>query len=109
MGTLPELPVVCTFCPNALVAFAHARSANVAMIALVSNSVDAAREPFHTDGHGFRTGVLAVIARGAHAFVKTAPEYAHETDRSDRSIGSDHGALLRLHRYRRPAVHQQEG
>jgi len=65
-----------------LFAFAHARSANVAMVALVSNSVGAATEPFDTGGHEFRTGVLAAIARGAHAFIKTAPEHTHETDRT---------------------------
>ena len=65
-----------------LFAFAHARSANVAMVALVSNSVDAATEPFDTGGHELRTGVLAAIARGAHAFIKTAPEHAHEINRT---------------------------
>jgi uridine phosphorylase len=64
-----------------LFAFAHARSANVAMVALVSNSVDAATEPFDTGGHEFRTGVLAAIARGAHAFIKSAPDHTDETDR----------------------------
>ena len=63
-----------------LFAFAHARSANVAMVALVSNSVDSATEPFDTGGHRFRTGILAAIARGAHAFIKTAPEHTRATD-----------------------------
>ena len=57
-------------------------SLDLAMVALVSNSVDAATEPFDTGGHEFRTGVLAAIARGAHAFIKTAPEHTHETDRT---------------------------
>lgn len=55
-----------------LFAFAQARAANVAMVALVSNSVDAATEPFDTGGHDFRAGVLAAIARAAHAFLETA-------------------------------------
>jgi uridine phosphorylase len=63
-----------------LFAFAQARAANVAMVALVSNSVDATADPFDTGGHEFRTGVLAAIARGAHAFIKTAPEHTHEID-----------------------------
>jgi hypothetical protein len=50
------------------------------MVALVSNSVDAATEPFDTGGHEFQTGVLAAIARGAHAFIKTAPEHTHQID-----------------------------
>jgi uridine phosphorylase len=62
-----------------LFAFAQARAANVAMVALVSNSVDATADPFDTGGHEFRTGVLAAIARGAHAFIKTAPEHTHES------------------------------
>ena len=65
-----------------LFAFAQARAANVAMVALVSNSVDATADPFDTGGHEFRTGVLAAIARGAHAFIKTAPEHTRETDRT---------------------------
>jgi uridine phosphorylase len=65
-----------------LFAFAHARSANVAMVALVSNSVEAATEPFDTGGHEFRTSVLAAIARGAHTFSKTASEHTHETNRT---------------------------
>jgi uridine phosphorylase len=66
-----------------LFAFAQARGANVAMVALVSNSVDAgaATDPFDTGGHEFRTGVLAAVARAAHAFIKTAPEHVHRTDR----------------------------
>jgi len=66
-----------------LFAFAQARGANVAMVALFSNSVDAgaATDPFDTGGHEFRTGVLAAVARAAHAFIKTAPEHVHRTDR----------------------------
>jgi hypothetical protein len=52
------------------------------MVALVSNSVDAAAEPFDTGGHEFRTGVLAALARGAHAFIKTASEHTRETART---------------------------
>jgi hypothetical protein len=52
------------------------------MVALVSNSVDAIAEPFDTGGDEFRSGVLAASARGAHAFIKTAPEHTHETART---------------------------
>jgi uridine phosphorylase len=55
-----------------LFAFAQARGANVAMVALVSNSVDAAAEQFDTGGHEFRTGVLAAIARAARAWIDGA-------------------------------------
>jgi uridine phosphorylase len=65
-----------------LFAFAEARAASVAMVALVSNSVDAATDPFDTGGHEFRTAVLAAVTRAAHAFINTAPEHVHETDRS---------------------------
>lgn len=67
---------------SSLFAFAHARSANVAMVALVSNSVEAVTEPFDTGGHELRTGVLAAIARGAHVFIKTAFEHPREIDRT---------------------------
>jgi len=54
-----------------LFAFARARAANVAMVALVSNSVNAA-QPFDTGGHEFRRGVLAAVGRAAHAFIASA-------------------------------------
>lgn len=52
-----------------LFAFAQARAANVAMVALVSNSVEAAAQPFDTGGHEFRLGVLAAVARAAESFI----------------------------------------
>jgi len=55
-----------------LFAFARARAANVAMVALVSNSVNAAAQPFDTGGHEFRRGVLAAVGRAAHAFIASA-------------------------------------
>lgn len=55
-----------------LFAFAQARAANVAMVALVSNSVEAAAQPFDTGGHEFRLGVLAAVARAAQSFIGSA-------------------------------------
>lgn len=55
-----------------LFAFAHARGAQVAMVALVSNSVDQVASDFDTGGHDFRTDVLAAVARAAQAFVSSA-------------------------------------
>jgi hypothetical protein len=52
-----------------LFAFAHARAANVAIVALVSNGVDQVARQFDTGGHAFRTDVLAAIARAADAFM----------------------------------------
>ena len=52
-----------------LFAFAHARAANVAIVALVSNGVDQVAGHFDTGGHAFRTDVLAAIARAADAFM----------------------------------------
>jgi uridine phosphorylase len=57
-----------------LFAFAQARAANVAIVALVSNSVEAAKEQFDTGGHEFRTGVLAAVARAAQVFIKFVPD-----------------------------------
>jgi uridine phosphorylase len=57
-----------------LFAFAQARAANVAIVALVSNSVEAAEEQFDTGGHEFRTGVLAAVARAAQVFIKFVPD-----------------------------------
>lgn len=48
-----------------LFAFAHARGALVAMVALVSNSVEQVAAHFDTGGHGFRMDVLSAIARAA--------------------------------------------
>lgn len=53
-----------------LFAFARARNAAVAVIALVSNSVDHAAAGFDTGGHEFRVRLLWAIAKAAaHSFV----------------------------------------
>jgi purine nucleoside phosphorylase len=57
-----------------LFAFAHARAANVATVALVSNGVDQVMGQFDTGGHAFRTDVLAAVARAAHAFMMLPTE-----------------------------------
>lgn len=48
-----------------LFAFAHARAAAVAVVALVSNSVDQAAAGFDTGGNEFRVRVLSAIAKAA--------------------------------------------
>jgi uridine phosphorylase len=55
----------------ALFAFARARAAQVAMVALVSNSIDQVTGDFDTGGHEFRVEVLAAVARAARAFVSS--------------------------------------
>jgi len=55
-----------------LFAFAHAREAQVAMVALVSNGVDQVTGLFDTGGNGFRVDVLAAVARAAQAVVTPA-------------------------------------
>jgi uridine phosphorylase len=54
-----------------LFAFARAREAQVAMVALVSNSVDQVTGDFDTGGHTFRTDVLSAVVRAARAFVSS--------------------------------------
>lgn len=54
-----------------LFAFAQAREAQVAMVALVSNSVDQAVADFDTGGNEYRVGVLAAVARAARAFISS--------------------------------------
>lgn len=51
-----------------LFAFAHARGAQVAMVALVSNSVDEATGHFDTGGNRFRVDVLTAVAPGRASF-----------------------------------------
>jgi purine-nucleoside phosphorylase len=57
-----------------LFAFARARAANVAIVALVSNGVDQVAGQFDTGGHAFRTDALAAMARAAHAFMTPPTE-----------------------------------
>jgi uridine phosphorylase len=55
-----------------LFAFARARGAQVAVIALVSNGVDEMGGQFDTGGHEFRTRVLAAIGRAARTFISSS-------------------------------------
>ena len=55
-----------------LFAFARARGAPVAIVALVSNSVEQVTGHFDTGGDGFRVNVLAAVARAARAVVLPA-------------------------------------
>jgi uridine phosphorylase len=52
-----------------LFGFATARGAAVAVVALVSNSVDQTASGFDTGGHQFRVDVLAAIARAAARYL----------------------------------------
>ncbi len=66
-----------------LFAFAHARRARAAMVALVSNSVDEPGVDFDTGGDEYRVAVLAAVARAARAF--TSPFDLRPGDRMDGS------------------------
>jgi uridine phosphorylase len=55
-----------------LFAFARARSAHVALVALVSNSFDQEASGFDTGGDVFRMSVLAALARAAKRFLSHA-------------------------------------
>lgn len=55
-----------------LFAFAHAKGVHVGVVALVSNSVDHASEPFDTGGHAYRLRVLSAVARAARAFLQSS-------------------------------------
>lgn len=55
-----------------LFAFARARAAQVAMVALVSNDVDQVAARFDTGGHEFQTRILAAVARGASVFLRNS-------------------------------------
>jgi uridine phosphorylase len=52
-----------------LFAFAGARQAQVALVALVSNSVHPQSTGFDTGGYAFRFDVLAAVARAARVFI----------------------------------------
>lgn len=56
----------------ALFAFARARSATVAIVALVSNGVGQSDGQFDTGGHQFRTAVLAAVGRASRLFIESA-------------------------------------
>jgi hypothetical protein len=57
-----------------LFAFAHARRAQVGMVALVSNAVDEATDDFNTGGNEYRLRVLGAVARAARTFVSSTTE-----------------------------------
>ncbi len=53
-----------------LFAFARARTAQVGMVALVSNGIDKIDAGFDTGGHEFRRQILAAVARAAQAYLQ---------------------------------------
>lgn len=57
-----------------LFAFAQARAARVAVVALVSNGVDHCGDQFDTGEHAFRISVLEAIARATGSFLRTAEQ-----------------------------------
>lgn len=57
----------------ALFAFARARSATAAVVALVSNGVDQGDGQFDTGGHDFRLRVLSAVARAAASYLGQTP------------------------------------
>jgi uridine phosphorylase len=57
-----------------LFAFAHARSAQVAMVALVSNAVDEVTDDFNTGGNDYRLRVLRAVAHAALTFVPSTAD-----------------------------------
>jgi uridine phosphorylase len=57
-----------------LFAFARARQADVALVALVSNSVHPQSTAFDTGGHEFRLEVLTAIARAGRVFIDRAAD-----------------------------------
>jgi hypothetical protein len=68
-----------------LFAFARARAAHVALVALVSNSVDQPVADFDTGGDEYRVAVLSAVARAARAFISSGFDLAPEPDRADGS------------------------
>jgi uridine phosphorylase len=52
-----------------LFAFARARAAHVAMVALVSNGIDQIQTGFDTGGHDFRRQILAAVGSAAQAYL----------------------------------------
>jgi uridine phosphorylase len=56
-----------------LFAFGRARGAQIAMVGVVSNSVDQATTGFDTGGREFRMEVLAAVARATQTFVSVRP------------------------------------
>jgi uridine phosphorylase len=68
-----------------LFAFARAREAHVAMVALVSNSVDQTVADFDTGGDQYRVAVLSAVARAARAFISSRAIATPDRGRADRS------------------------
>jgi uridine phosphorylase len=62
-----------------LFAFARARNAQVAIVALVSNGVDQVVADFDTGGNEHRVAVLSAVARAAREFI-SAPRGPIGTD-----------------------------
>jgi uridine phosphorylase len=54
-----------------LFAFAEAREASIAVVALVSNGVDQVAVDFDTGGDDYRVAVLSAVARAARAFISS--------------------------------------
>ena len=71
-----------------LVAFGRSRRAQIAMVALVSNSVDYVGAEFDTNGDEYRVAVLAAILRAARDFIScrvVSPHQDHAKPRSNSS------------------------
>jgi uridine phosphorylase len=66
-----------------LFAFAHARSAQVGILALVSNAVDQVTGEFDTGGNDYRLGVLKAVARAARTCVVDARSVGCPLERCD--------------------------
>jgi uridine phosphorylase len=64
-----------------LFAFAHARRAAVAVVALVSNSVDADK-PFDTGGHSYRAQLLSSIVNAGQQFLARSNESGERRPRA---------------------------
>lgn len=56
-----------------LFAFGTAKRAAVAVVALVSNSVDGGNKPFDTGGHGYRSTVLNALVSAGHHYLRRLP------------------------------------
>jgi uridine phosphorylase len=68
-----------------LFAFARAREAHVAMVALVSNSVDQTVADFDTGGDRYRVAVLSAVARAARAYISSRAAATPDRGRADGS------------------------
>jgi uridine phosphorylase len=71
-----------------LFAFARARGAQVAMVALVSNSVDHVDADFDTGSDEYRVNVLAAVARAARVFISSSVDVTPDRDHADGSVAT---------------------